>query len=91
MSGIKCSDRHYDCYDNHFAINVDKLADIPCDYDGVIGVPITIVHYLSGKRSPEGIQIKVIGFRKGEDGKDLRVNGRECYARYLIKIERKML
>ena len=30
-------------YDNYDAINVDKVADIPCDYDGVIGVPITFM------------------------------------------------
>ena len=31
----------YPHYDNYDAINVDKVADIPCDYDGVMGVPIT--------------------------------------------------
>ena len=30
-------------YDNYDAINVDKVVDIPYDYDGVMGVPITIV------------------------------------------------
>ena len=30
-------------YDNYDAINVDKVVDIPYDYNGVIGVPITIV------------------------------------------------
>lgn len=29
-------------YDNYDAINCDKIVDIPYDYDGVIGVPITI-------------------------------------------------
>lgn len=33
----------YPRYDNYDAINVDKLADIPCDYCGVMGVPITIL------------------------------------------------
>lgn len=37
---------HYDHYDNYDAINVDKCTDIPIDYDGVIGVPITILNYL---------------------------------------------
>ena len=31
----------YPKYDNYDAINVDKTADIPMDYDGVMGVPIT--------------------------------------------------
>lgn len=33
----------YPQYDNYNAINVDKTADIPCDYDGVMGVPITFM------------------------------------------------
>lgn len=40
--------RHYDVanypkYDNYDAIEVGKLADIPCDYTGVMGVPITFM------------------------------------------------
>lgn len=31
----------YPHYDNYDAINVDRVCDIPCDYDGVMGVPIT--------------------------------------------------
>lgn len=34
----------YPKYDNYDAINVDKVADIPEDYDGVIGVPITFLN-----------------------------------------------
>ena len=33
----------YPKYDNYDAINVDKVADIPCDYNGVMGVPITFL------------------------------------------------
>ena len=33
----------YPKYDNYEAINVDKSSDIPCDYDGVMGVPITFL------------------------------------------------
>lgn len=33
----------YPKYDNYDAINVDKVQDIPCDYDGVMGVPITFL------------------------------------------------
>jgi len=32
----------YPKYDNYDAINVDKVKDIPYDYEGVMGVPITI-------------------------------------------------
>lgn len=31
----------YPTYDNYAAINVDRVADIPKDYDGIMGVPIT--------------------------------------------------
>ena len=33
----------YPKYDNYDAINVDTYRDIPCDYDGVMGVPITFL------------------------------------------------
>ena len=33
----------YQKYDNYDAINVDKVKDIPVDYDGVMGVPITFL------------------------------------------------
>ena len=33
----------YPKYDNYDAINVDKVTDIPEDYDGVMGVPITFL------------------------------------------------
>ena len=42
-------------YDNYDAINVDKVSDIPCDYDGVMGVPITFLD----KYNPE--QFEIIG------------------------------
>lgn len=52
-------------YDNYDAINVDKIANIPVDYDGVIGVPITFLD----KYNPD--QFEIVAFRKGNDGKDL--------------------
>ena len=35
----------YPKYDNYDAINVDRVKDIPYDYDGVIGCPITILDH----------------------------------------------
>ena len=55
----------YPKYDNYDAINVDKTADIPVDYDGVMGVPISFLD----KYCPE--QFEIVAFRKGDDGKDL--------------------
>ena len=61
----KYTPEDYPKYDNYDAINVDKVADIPCDYDGVMGVPITFLD----KYNPE--QFEIVAFRKGNDGKDL--------------------
>ncbi len=33
----------YPTYHNYNAINVNKSSDIPCDYEGIIGVPITFM------------------------------------------------
>ena len=69
----------YPKFDNYDAINVDKTQDIPMDYGGVMGVPITFLH----KYNPE--QFELIKFRKGNDEKDLSINGKCPYFRILIK------
>ena len=69
----------YNKYDNCDAINVNNASQIPMDYEGVIGVPITFL----SKYNPE--QFEIVGFRKGDDGKDLRVNGKDMFTRILIK------
>lgn len=73
------SPEEYPTYDNCNAIEVKKVTHIPCDYDGLIGVPITFMD----KYNPE--QFDIIKFRKGDDGKDLSVNGKCPYFRILIK------
>ena len=45
----------YPTYANYDAINVDKVADIPVDYDGAMGVPITFLD----KYNPE--QFEIVG------------------------------
>lgn len=45
----------YPCYANYDAIEVSKTAEIPCDYDGIMGVPITFLD----KYNPE--QFEIIG------------------------------
>ncbi|EKP2119433.1 adenine-specific methyltransferase EcoRI family protein [Salmonella enterica] len=72
----------YPKYDNYDAINVNKTKDIPSDYNGVMGVPITFLH----KFNPE--QFELIKFRKGMDDKDLSINGKCPYFRILIKNKR---
>ena len=51
----------YPHYDNYDAINVNRLADIPSDYDGVMGVPVTFI----AKYNPE--QFKILGITTGSD------------------------
>lgn len=46
----------YPTYDNYDAINVDKTAHIPADYEGAMGVPITFLD----KHNPD--QFEILGF-----------------------------
>lgn len=77
-------------YDNYDAYNVDKVSDIPCDYDGVMGVPVTFM----SKYCPE--QFEIIGLAAGNikglsglnssTGKDgPYINGKLKYGRIMIK------
>jgi hypothetical protein len=72
----------YPRYDNYDGINVNKTKDIPLDYAGIMGVPITFLH----KYNPE--QFEIIKFRKGNDEKDLSINGKCPYFRILIRNKR---
>ncbi|MBR3435864.1 MAG: adenine-specific methyltransferase EcoRI family protein [Bacteroidales bacterium] len=69
----------YPHYDNYDAINCDLVAEMPVDYDGVMGVPISFLD----KYNPE--QFEIVKFRKGNDGKDLSINGKCPYFRILIR------
>ena len=40
----KYDPKYYPKFDNYSAINIDKVMDIPVDYDGVMGVPITFIY-----------------------------------------------
>ena len=75
----KYNEEEYPKYDNYDAIEVSKVTDIPMDYEGIMGVPITFLD----KYCPT--QFEIVKFRKGDDGKDLCVNGKCPYFRILIK------
>ncbi|WRD02093.1 adenine-specific methyltransferase EcoRI family protein [Helicobacter pylori] len=75
----KYNKNKYELYDNFDGINVNRTIDIPLDYRGSMGVPITFLHKFNPK------QFEIIGFRKGNDGKDLSVNGKCPYFRVLIR------
>lgn len=73
------SPERYPTYDNCDAIEVGRTAEIPRDYPGVMGVPITFLE----KYCPE--QFEIIRFRKGDDGRDLTIGGKTPYFRILIR------
>ena len=72
----------YPKYDNYDAINVNKTVDIPCDYYGVMGVPITFLD----KYNPD--QFEIVAFRKGNDGKDLVYSFPNCSQNSNVERER---
>ncbi len=72
----------YPMYDNYNGININKTKDIPMDYTGYMGVPITFLHKFNPK------QFEIIKFRKGDDEKDLSIQGKCPYFRILIKNKR---
>lgn len=87
-------------YDNYEAINVNKYTDIPYDYNGIIGVPITFLD----KYNPNQFEIiwQASGNTKANTPKDILdelnyhphpedrggcavINGIRCYTRVLIR------
>ena len=87
----------YPKYDNYDAINVDKVTDIPKDYRGIMGVPITfidkhnpkqfeIVGMAAGNSRATGFNFEVAYKAHKEDrGGCGVVNGKRKYVRILIK------
>ena len=73
------NEKEYPKYDNYNGININKTKDIPLDYNGHMGVPITFLH----KFNPN--QFEIIKFRKGDDEKDLSINGKCPYFRIIVK------
>jgi len=66
-------------YSNCDAIDVPRLTCIPSDYDGLMGVPITIYKH----HCPE--QFQLVRSRYGDDGEFLRIGDRIPFARILIR------
>lgn len=59
----------YPRYDNYDAIEVSRVSDIPCDYDGVMGVPITFL----GKHNPDQFELLGITDRNNPYGLTTKV------------------
>lgn len=84
------SPEEYPKFDNYDAINVNRVADIPVDYRGVMGVPITFLN----RHNPN--QFEIVGLAAGNirglagvpssTGKDgPYINGKLKYGRILIR------
>ena len=74
------SSDEYPIYDNYEAINVDKTSEIPSDYTGIMGVPITFID----KYNPDQFEIigtSTISMPKGAP----YINGKRIYERVLIR------
>lgn len=78
----------YPKYDNYDAIHIDKCVNIPADYKGVMGVPISFLENYCPKQfeildiNPHFYSVVAQGLKKP---KQLSVNGKDTFARILIK------
>lgn len=80
------SGKEYPKYDNYDAIDVSKVSDIPVDYEGIMGVPITFLY----KYNPD--QFEIVGSNRGIDqdpngiyGRGSYLNGKETFKRLFIR------
>jgi len=76
----------YPRYDNYDAIEVSRTQEIPMDYDGVMGVPITFLT----KHNPD--QFEILGCNRGVEqdlagvyGRSSFIGGKETFKRLFIK------
>ena len=83
----------YPKYDNYNAIEVSKVANIPIDYDGVMGVPITFLNKYNpeqfeiiGMSASAGYNEDIVGlpFLGDKDARPL-ISGKNTYARIFVK------
>ena len=82
----KGNEEDYPKYDNYDAINVNRVADIPRDWTGVMGVPITFLD----KYNLE--QFEMLGSNRGVNqdpegvyGRGSHLNGKETFKRIFIR------
>jgi hypothetical protein len=75
--------KEYPKYDNYYVIEVSKVADIPYNYDGVMGVPITFLN----KHNPD--QFEILGVANSARWIDYEcftiIEGKRIYNRIIIK------
>ena len=80
----------FEKYDNYDAIEVSLVKNIPNDYKGVMGVPVSFLD----SHNPD--QFEILGSNRGVDqdpnkiyGKGSYLNGKEVYKRIFIKRKKK--
>lgn len=88
----KYTPKEYPKYDNYDAIEVSRVSDIPKNYKGVMGVPITFLDKYNPSqfeivssndvRLNDKVPFKEHGLIKDKDG---AINGKPTYVRILIK------
>lgn len=86
----------YPSYENYNAINIAKVAEIPLDYNGTMGVPITFLYKYNpdqfeilGMASSAGYNKEIVGipFLGDKDARPI-LNGKNTYARIFIRNKR---
>lgn len=80
----KYTSEEFPKYDNYDAININRYADIPSDYDGKMGVPITFLY----KYNPE--QFEIIGLGISNSGIEIGVEPyKEEHKKYRKEIQKR--
>lgn len=82
----KYNTKDYPTYDNYEAIDVSKVAEIPKDYPGVMGVPITFLNKYNAA------QFELLGSNRGVDqdpagvyGRGTMIKGKETFKRLFVR------
>lgn len=96
----KYSPEEYPTFDNYNAINVSRTANIPYDYPGIMGVPITfldkydpdqfdILMLANGnvRANSSAETLKLVGYKRHENDKGGVgvIDGKRSYARILVR------
>lgn len=93
LKNYKGNEEHYPKYDNYDAIEVSKVSEIPKDYYGIMGVPITFLDKycpeqfeILGLAASTGYNANIVGipFYGSKDARPL-INGKNTYARIFIR------
>lgn len=77
LSANRFDATRFPCYDQLDAIEVKHVRDVPADWPGLMGVPITMFDRLANTRP----RLKAVGVRR-----DLTIGGRGVFYRVLVRI-----